>query len=266
MGTSMRNMDYQGDSVRQPTTSKRVVPDRQFDKSQLKAGSHGGYVHRDYMSHALRWGWISRQMNKGRTKSRILDVGCGQEYPMVSVLSYPMGNIPELYVGVDMNGIRKPPTRQWGRVMEKFDFTARYAEIPEMFTDAVCLEVIEHMGTVDGRKLLNAIRAKLVEGGTLYLSTPVFNGRAAANHIHEYTIPELNEMVHDEGFTVSRRIGTFASKHDIIKAAGADSDPSALVMYNRLESWFGGEVMSTFLAPLYPDASRNNLWVLRKAR
>lgn len=278
---------------RQPTRSNRVVPDRRFDKTQLRASGHGRTVHRDYGAHVLRWrntaqllaemngeepldaddyvkqvflkwGWIAREVKQ---HMRILDVGCGQDQPLLYILGSRMNTVPDLYVGVDLNKIAKKSGVKWSRIIDEFDFvTDGQSLIGEFgqFDVATNFEVIEHMGVEDGAKLLLMFYDALKPGGALYLSTPVFDGQAAANHIHEYTVPELQGMIEGAGFVIERRHGTFASKPAIKRAMKERNDEAALEMYERLEGWFGGDVLSTIFAPLYPDASRNNMWVCRK--
>ena len=119
-----------------------------------------------------------------------------------------------------------------------------------------------------GQRYLAGINALLPIGGTLILSTPVFNGSAAANHIHEYTVDELDELLSVSGFEHVDRFGTFASFNDI-KRAAKESDDSAIhaafEMYERARKFYGDEVLACFLAPLFPDHSRNNVWVRKKS-
>jgi SAM-dependent methyltransferase len=223
-------------------------------------------VHRDYAAHFFRWGWVSRQVKAG---ARVLDVGCGQDQPMLYTLGQRMQTVPELYVGVDLNRLMKKSSVRWSKIHDEFDFVNNATKLWDLyghstFDVAVCLEVIEHMGVEDGFMLLKNLFYGLKPGGVLYLSTPVFNGSAAANHIHEYTIPELKEAIEKAGFTVERRIGTFASKPEIVHAMRQSKNAVAIDLYGQLEEWFGGDVMATFMAALYPDASRNNMWVCRK--
>ena len=223
-------------------------------------------MHRDYAAHFFRWGWVARQIKQGQS---VLDIGCGQDQPLLYILGSRMQTVPDVYVGVDLNSIPKKSHVRWADVLDNYDFVTNGKKLEKYYTPfdvAVCLEVIEHMGTEDGAKLLENISYLLAPGGILYLSTPVFDGQAAANHIHEYTIPELAAAIAGAGFEVKRRIGTFASKPAIRQAAYEARDTAALEVYDRLEQWFGGDVMSTFLAPLYPDASRNNLWVCHNRR
>jgi SAM-dependent methyltransferase len=264
-------------SDRQPTRSKRVREDRRFDRTQLRISGHGRTVHRDYWAHVLRWpfvvnqlnyteelalkyGWVHREIKQGMS---ILDIGCGQDQPLLYVLGARIQTVPEVYVGVDLNPIRNKSRVKWADIHDQFDFVNNWKRLDDLYTPfdvCVCFEVIEHMSPEDGAKMLVGIRSLLKPGGLLYLSTPVFNGLAAANHIHEYRADELNNAIVAAGFDVKQRYGTFASKPDIKpKLSTAEVD-----VYNRLEKWFGGEILSCIFAPLYPDASRNILWVCQK--
>lgn len=249
------------ETVEQPKNGHRENQDaaRQYDKTSLRANSHGQWIHRDYLAHAFRWAFAGRFVN-GQTE--LLDVGCGPDIPMINVLTMPRNQVPKRYVGVDYN--RKPlkhPTRQWATIHWQFDFMERYAELGQ-FDLVTNFEVIEHMHKPDGIRLLNAMRECVKPTGLIMVSTPVFNGKAAANHIHEWTIPELAEEIDRAGLEVAARYGTFASQRDIQKVASAEE----LAIAERLSKFYSGEVMATFLAPLYPDASRNNIWVLRRKK
>lgn len=250
---------------RQPTRSKRVREVRRFDKTQLHASGHGRTVNRDYAAHFFRWGWVARQVKQGES---ILDVGCGQDLPLLYILGNRIQTVPDVYVGVDLNQIPKKSGVRWADIYDNFDFVTNGRKLVDdkytPFDKAICFEVIEHMMPEDGAKLLANLLYALRPGGTLYLSTPIFDGLAAANHLHEYTAPELKIMIEATGFKVTKRIGTFASKPAIRNAMISAGDNAGIEVYDRLEEWFGGEVMSTFIAALYPDASRNNLWVCEK--
>lgn len=250
----------------QPTRTGKTRPPRRFDKTQLKSNHHGKYVHRDYAAHFFRWGWVSRHVKRG---ARILEVGCGQELSLVHVLSGNMSCIPEVYVGCDLNKIdlEAHSVPRWATIHSEFDFVSNFETWVEggagkFYDVGVNFEVIEHMQPPDGRRMLEGFRELLKPGALLFLSTPVFDGKAAVNHVHEYTIPELRDLIESVGFKVNARYGTFASARDIKKAAL----PEHLKAYTDLEDFFGGDVLSTFLAPLYPDASRNNLWVLENEK
>jgi 2-polyprenyl-3-methyl-5-hydroxy-6-metoxy-1,4-benzoquinol methylase len=265
---------------RQPTRSKRVREDRRFDKTQLRAAGHGRTVHRDYLAHALRWNFVAQEINRAveypdfalrygwidkkiKAGLKILDVGCGQDQSLLYVLGARLNTVPKLYVGVDLNRIQKKSNCRWAKVLDEFDFIGRQAELLEEYAtfDVITnFEVIEHMGVEDGLKLLTAMRNMLNSTGVIYLSTPVFNGQAAANHVHEYTIDELAGLIRCAGLKVVGRYGTFASKPEIKSVLSAEER----TVFDKLERWFGGEVLSNIFAPIHPDHSRNNLWVLQK--
>lgn len=245
---------------KQPTRSGKDRPERRFDRTQLHEDVHGNLVHRDYLAHAFRWGWVTRQM-KLQGHGKVLEVGCGQDLPLLKVMS-GIGHQPELYVGVDLNKLPEVK-RNWAKIYGEFCFHDRHQELPYDFDIAVCMEVIEHGGIGDGLNLLYAIFEHLKPGGVLYLSTPVFDGIARAmNHIMEFTVPQLQQMCEQVGFIVERRFGTFASKLDLKDHV----KPEHWKIYQELEVFYDREIMSTFLAPLYPDLSRNNLWQLRKPK
>jgi 2-polyprenyl-3-methyl-5-hydroxy-6-metoxy-1,4-benzoquinol methylase len=267
---------------RQPTRSKRIREERRFDKTQLRRAGHGRSVHRDYLAHALRWrfvaldidryvedvalryGWVAHEVKQNMS---ILDVGCGQDQPLLYVLGARMQTVPDAYLGIDLNRIAKKSTVRWAEVWDEFNFVDNWPTVLTRYTPfdvAVCLEVVEHMAPADGARLLEGLFGCLREGGALYLSTPVFNGMAAANHVFEYTAQELFNTITNVGFTVERRYGTFASKPDILDAMHRAQDAAAIDVYNRLSKWFGGDVLACVMAPLYADASRNILWVCRK--
>ena len=215
----------------------------------------------DYVSGiALRYGWVQRNIPQGQ---KVLDIGCGQDQPLLYVLG--ARNYPKVYVGVDLNRISKKSNVRWAKIYDQFDFVNRWAEILQAhgrFNVATCFEVAEHMEPPDLKQLLRNVHNLLEDDGTFYLSTPVFNGMAAANHIHEYRIEELKGVLEEMGFEVKARYGTFASKTDIYHVL----KPEERELFDKLWGWFGNEVMATILAPLYPDHSRNICWVLQKAK
>jgi 2-polyprenyl-3-methyl-5-hydroxy-6-metoxy-1,4-benzoquinol methylase len=257
---------------RQPTRRGKYREIRRFDRTQLRSNSDGRVVGRDYAAHFFRWAWITRQIQPNQ---RILDVGCGQETPIVYVLMKRIGDQPLHYVGVDLNPIPNPPGFKWATIVGQFSFVDDYLKLgdrvgaiegldPEhplgKFDLATNLEVIEHMQPADGKVLLEGIRHWVKPDGYLYLSTPVFDGKAAVNHLHEYTIPELQRLVESTGWEVEKRWGTFANLPAIKKVARQDE----LDVMERIGLYYNPEVQSVLLAPLYPDQSRNNLWVLRR--
>lgn len=266
-----------GGRTRQPRRSSRQVDeDRLYDGTQLHANHHGYFVHRDYAAHFFRWGFAARRVKPGM---RVLDVGSGQDLALPRVLSAP--NVypnckPAAVVCVDWNPITSKFNPAWLTVCEQFDFNKRWPEIVgsflqdgtsyvdlpnEHFDLITCFEVIEHMDEQQGDELLVGIKGCLKPGGQAIISTPVFDGYAAANHIHEYGAQELWQKFQAHGFVVVERYGTFASLDVINKVLPPEE--KALVV--ELSRFYGNDVISCFLAPKYPDYSRNNCWVIMRA-
>lgn len=245
--------------IRRPDTQRDVT--REFDTTSLRESKHGERVHRDYAAHFFRWGWATRLI---RPEDTVLDVGCGPDLPLVKVLAMGGRYVPRRYVGVDLNKLK--PSAGWAELHGETNFIdwSRYDDDGvdrfEAFSKVVCFEVLEHMTREHGVALLSTMYRALQPGGTLLLSTPVFNGKAAANHVHEWGIDELQMEIEAVGFVVEQRYGTFASYPDIKRIASARD----MAVMEELRTYYSDEVTACFLAPLYPDQSRNNVWLCRK--
>lgn len=237
-----------------------------YDTTQLHEDGHGTKVHRDYLAHVLRWGFVQRNVKHGE---KILDMGCGQDLPLAQVLSGhmsfqgdPADGRPQ-YVGVDLNKIKKRFGAKWATILPEYnilDDPEPEKTVPYFgdFDVVVSLEVIEHMSVENGDRYLAKAREALKPGGRVYLSTPNFNGKAAKNHIHEYELHELHEKILAAGFVIGRQWGTFMSWNDMIRCARSDE----IALAKELREFLGGEAVACFLASLYPAESRNVTWEL----
>ncbi len=243
---------------KQPSRFRESVdPNREFDKTSLREASHGQWIHRDYFAHAMRWAHAGRYID-GNTD--VLDVGCGPDVQLINILTMPRNQVPKSYVGVDLN--REPqrhPNRGWAKLHWEFNFLERWQELGH-FDVVTNFEMIEHLHQPDGLRLLAGLRECLRKDGLLLLSTPNYNGKAAATHLHEYTIPELAEAIAKTGLTVERRFGTFANATALRKVASQ----ADLAVLERLHPYYSDEILACVMAPLYPDVARNNIWLLRR--
>jgi 2-polyprenyl-3-methyl-5-hydroxy-6-metoxy-1,4-benzoquinol methylase len=242
--------------------SKPQDMDRRFDTTQLHERQHGRFVHRDYAAHFFRWGFASRFVKGGVT--RVLDVGCGQELPLLKVLAARVNTAPALYVGVDLNKIPRKSNIRWvGGIHDCHNFVDDWKSVRTKhgtFDLITNFEMIEHMHSEDGYRLLRGMKKLLAEDGSILLSTPVYDGRKmAANHLKEYTVAELKDQIESAGLQVRERYGTFASWNDVRRVC----TPVEKELLDEVGSFYGGDVLACFLAPKYPDASRNNVWVLQ---
>lgn len=245
---------------------EKTRDDRDYDTTQLHATQHGKSLHRDYSAHFWRWSFARRFITP---KDNVLEIGCGEDKPLSKILTGGASARVNTYVGVDLNKL-KPSNSQRLTFLGEFNFVERQKEVLKMqpggFDVVVHLEVIEHMRVDLGAKLLKACFASLRPGGVMLMSTPVYDGvRHAANHIHEYTVPELEKAVRKAGFEVERRYGTFMDIKHIGKVETDRVDPSAVKQVAKaLSEYFDNDAISNIFGPLYPDHARNNLWICRR--
>lgn len=251
------------------TKREKNRDDREYDTTQLREGSHGRTLHRDYSAHFFRWSFARRFIGN---KDNVLEVGCGEDKPLSKILTGGAAAHVNTYVGVDINKL-KPSNSQRLEFIGEFNFVDRYKELlkkqPKGFDVVVHLEVIEHMNVKNGTKFLKACYDVLKPGGVMLMSTPCYDGkRHAANHIHEYTVPELQKAVEKAGFKVDNRYGTFMDIKHIGKAPTDDKAFNATVtgVRNALAAYYDNDAISCIFAPLYPDHARNNLWICSKGK
>jgi len=242
--------------------------DRDFDQTSLRErGIQASNLSRDYTAHFFRWNFAKRFI---KSTDRVLEVGCGPDLPLMKLLFRDMMQHAEAYVGVDLNKL-PPSNNSRSTILGEFNFCRDWRRLEQApFDVAINMEVIEHMKVEHGRQMLKGLFYHLRPGGTLLLSTPVYDGkRHAANHIHEYTVPELQKEIERVGFVVEKRYGTFMDVRQIKLGRQAMRDGTGLreaiaAVHERLSEYYDNAALACFFAPLFPDFARNNLWVLRK--
>lgn len=253
----LRNRNKSSTHLGKPGSKEQDL-NRKYDGSCLRIDTTDR-VHRDYAAHFFRWGFARTFVEGG--KSSVLDIGCGVAQPFAKVLRGTLGGYPKKYVGVDINAMKKKVMSSWCTTFDQFDFCERGLELIGRgpFDVITCFEVIEHMHPPSGAKLLRNARKLLAPDGRFLLSTPVYDRRKmAANHLHEWEMEELRAAILGAGLKVIDRFGTFASWNAIKKVATGQE----LALAKDLMRYYSSEVISCFLAPRYPDASRNCCWVL----
>lgn len=241
-------------------TRKRGEDARDFDQTALHSSGHGRNLHRDYTAHFFRWSFARRFIEQHH---KVLEVGCGDETPLFRVLASGKSTYPKRYIGVDLNKF-KAPKAGWAKFIQECNFIKDWQKLPKNNDIIIHFEVIEHMQVKHGRQLLKGCHGLLKKGGIMLMSTPVYNGKwQARNHIHEYEIAELQKEVEKAGFKVLRRFGTFMNKQEVTKKS-SQVRPEHQLVYDELADYYDNDALACFLAPLYPDLARNNLWVCKK--
>ncbi len=270
-------------------------PNRLIDKTYLSLdlAEERGLIHRDYIAHCFRWSHVTKYLNQGhRYKDAIvLDVGCGKEMPLAKLL-YVNKMSPKYYIGVDVNEFdvpdmlegKKIPIKIW----TKTDFCAleladvsfnpnpegpEPMELPNIVT---CFEVLEHVTPEHCRRMLQHFMAITSDDCHYFISTPCYNGSAAANHINEITFAALGGLIEDVGYKIEGVYGTFASISDYASELSAvtvyDKDTGRVMgeptdlrnVFAALRGYYDTNALATIFAPLFPAQSRNALWHLTK--
>lgn len=250
---------------------------RSIDKTHLSidTAEERGFIHRDYIAHCLRWSFVVKKMyeKKNWTKAHVLDIGCGKEAPLAKLL-YSSRLSPVSYTGVDVNKLDKfTESHIYEKMANKFtirllgecdfgDVNLIQGTDPH-FTHITCFEVLEHVTPAHAVRILKNIRyhlRKTPDRGHAFISTPCWDPRvgAAANHINEMRYKTLEALLEILGFRIIQRYGTFASQRDIVPALSDDE----LQTFRALSKYYDSNYLSTVLAPLYPEHSRNCLWYL----
>lgn len=247
---------------------------RQIDKTHLSVNNaeERGFLHRDYIAHCLRWSHIVKHLQTKRKyqDARIIDIGCGKETPLIKTL-YTMKMTPYSYIGVDMNEIREKTIHGSIRkkMGEKFELWTGHdfssptplpddMEVPTLIT---CFEVLEHVTPEKVLGILQNIQTVSDNATDIFISTPCFNGKAAANHINEMTYGFMENLM-SEHFQIIDKWGTFASQRDI-EPELEEMSPEIMDVYNELKSYYDSNLLSVIFAPLFPEYSRNAMWHVR---
>ena len=245
--------------------------DRDYDKTQLREKFYSRNLSRDYSAHFFRWSFAKRFST---VQTNVLDIGCGQDMPLMKVLCNAVSRLCGIYVGCDLNSLNNVK-RNNCHLFGDFNFVERSNELLEKFPMKFDLithfEVFEHMLPVHGMKMLDNCKSLLSENGVMIMSTPCYDGKHhAANHIHEYDNDELKQAIESSGFEIEKRFGTFMNIRDIGKDHGRfDTDPAVELqepitkLFEMLSAYYSNDALSCFFAPIYPDRSRNNTWICK---
>ncbi|HIG58748.1 MAG TPA: methyltransferase domain-containing protein [Flavobacteriales bacterium] len=243
---------------------------REIDKTHLSCdqAEERGFLHRDYIAHCLRWSHVVKHLGSRYKSARILDIGCGKETPLIKTL-YTMRMTPQAYMGVDMNQLPEQEIHDkieakmnYGnfKLLSKFDFSKRLPLMIDNPTVIICFEVLEHVTPKKVLGIIDNIKRLSNHNTVIFISTPCFNGKAAANHINEMTYDFMKNLM-SEHFRIEAVWGTFASQRDI-EPMIATQDDDLQAAYHGLKDYYDSNLLSVLFAPLFPSKSRNCMWQL----
>jgi 2-polyprenyl-3-methyl-5-hydroxy-6-metoxy-1,4-benzoquinol methylase len=240
---------------------KEEYKGRDIDTECMDFNELSTHPHKDYLGHIFRWGFANKFIDK--TKS-VLDVGCGKSLSLMKTMGGVNRNIPKEYVGVDVVDLNDEDKPKWAKIMGGVDFSLSDCNLGyEKFDVIVCFEVFEHMSDIKGKNLLINIFKHLKEDGTLLISAPVYcsSYKMAKFHINELTKKEFEDYLKDSNFKIVNQYGVFSNVNDIKKVATKEE----LELYKKLSEFYGNDILGAFLAPKYPEASRNIIHICKKS-
>lgn len=259
-------------------------------------------IHRDYISHCIRWSHVIKFLLKGHVYKgiRVLDIGCGIDAPLARMM---LSNrvAPVEYIGVDYNHSSKFNVAMFANTTFKptlfgsvdfanddnvwFDKAADgqlcinikgdsgkedYFAIPNLIT---CFEVLEHIEPEHVIRVLKRVKYIMQETKefhgytpTFFMSTPNWNVTDTAdNHVNEMKNEALGWLLEELGFKIVEQFGTFASKRDYAHLIRTRYGSDVDNVFERLNDYFDSNLASILFAPLFPREARNCFWRLSLA-
>lgn len=247
-----------------PYNTTDLSPDKAFERHVF---------HRDQFAHYLRWTHILKEAKIGES---IVDFGCGQGN-LLEVL-YRNKFRQKSYVGID---IREKTIEAAKAKFKDVDWAQFYVadlikpriDLSQFNGDKVCsFEVLEHVGKQNGEIFMEHFKACGNNHATYYLSTPNYDPSvgAAGNHtydsgdgrgvdVQEYDHWELEALL-KRHFQIVKKFGTFASMKDYKPFMNAWQKE----MFKALHEYYDSNLIANIMAPMFPDHSRNTLWVLKR--
>lgn len=230
--------------------------------------------HRDQFAHYLRWTHVLKEAKIGDT---LVDFGCGKGN-LLEVLYRNRYKCKE-YIGIDirkqtiLHAREKFANVEWASFFED-DLIYNSLNYSVFLADKVCsFEVAEHVGKQNIQTFLKNFMLCGKINATYYLSTPNFDARVGAAGNHTYNSGDgrgvaVQEFEHDElaneilkaGFIIHKKYGTFASMRDY-KDHMNDWQRQ---MFESLKEYYDTNLISVIMAPMFPEQSRNTLWVLKR--
>ena len=254
----------------------------EFDRTDLDIPKalERGMIHRDYVAHCFRWSYVKKFLSAGdktwgypvdntghyyrKNNAHILDVGCGEDLMLYKTLNSTR-MIPQSYTGVDINKLITPKGFEGSRLKPTLLGETDFCSIEHLDTQpniVVSFEVLEHVPNEYAREMIKHMYKLSSDNAYMIISTPVLSEKygMAKNHINEMTRAELKTFIENAGWNIEENFGTFAGQYDMFKFMTKEDQE----LYNRISKYYDSAVMSTIFAPLYPEHSRNNIWVCSK--
>lgn len=231
-------------------------------------------LHRDISAHISRWSLVLKHADMGES---ICDFGCGSANLLE--LFYRNKFTPKKYIGFEIRLSEVEKNRAkfgklaWAEFVVQDLIKSTYDFKTVQADKVISFEVLEHVGKQNVDIFLQNFRDCGSKDALYYLSTPCFDEKgpgAAGNHTYDSgdgrgVAPQEFEHFELQGhlekyFTIQHKYGTFASIKDY-KHLLNDWQKK---MFDTLSSFYDTNVLSNLMAPMFPEQSRNCLWILKR--
>jgi len=232
--------------------------------------------HRDQFAHYLR---RTKILNDANIWEIICDFGCGNGN-LLEVL-YRNKFRQKKYIWIDIRQQTINKAKEKFQNVERAEFLVEdlvnpqnWVDFNEIKADKVCsFEVLEHVWKQNGNKFMQNFKNCWHKDTIYYISTPNYDEKvwAAWNHMYdswdwrwvavqEFTHQELNDLFINNGFKIIKKFGTFASQKDYKPYM----NEWQINMLNALKEYYDSNLISNIMAPMFPEYSRNTLWILQQ--
>lgn len=236
-----------------------------------------GVFDAELLSHLARYGKavdLIRQLSKQQERPiRVLDIGCGELWPLRSIIGNPFLRedlLLDEYIGVDIEA----PDLSFLSSRTPFHLIQQDLTVNPEFTDQVadkeidliiCLEFIEHVDKPFVLKIFDEMERVLRSEGLVFLSTPNDDhGRDQQDfHVYEWGFKELKEEL-SKRWLIEDYWGTFMRQNSVNKANRESESSLPPPALQKLRKRFDATWYRVITASMFPEAAENVAWLLSK--
>ena len=141
------------------------------------------------LHYLARYNLALRALHPNLRGRRVLDAGCGD-----GVLSCMLAHEGAEVYGIDISRKALEVAKKRCRNARFYHASIYSLPFPDKFFDHItCLEVIEHLADPD--KALTELKRVWKGSGKIIITTPIYRGEPASNHVREYTEPEFLKLI-----------------------------------------------------------------------
>jgi SAM-dependent methyltransferase len=189
-----------------------VFDDTKTDTDDTVYDIENGFIKELKIMAFLEFVRMSHVLKISRPKDNVLDIGCAYGQYGYTLYTNMMSTN---YVGMDIKYayLERASKRKWGNSNPTFIHKNAVNGLPfeyKYFDVVLLIQVIEHLGIDNAKKLLSEIRNVMSDKGTLILTTEnnkFTEGGGLEFHVHEFKYEEIVQLIKDSGFIIKNEFG-----------------------------------------------------------